>query len=159
MWYHVALVQAVSGSYGEFGHLAAHMRFVERATRRLGRVDLSCMVRFGPKLEKRQMVLFRAVEIGAELFAMSASCVRAVKVAADGDANAIDLADVFCREARLRIADHFRMLFGPTDGALFRLSQRVLQGEFMWLERGIVAMESEDAEATDKAGELIGAAR
>jgi len=144
-------------SYGDFGHLAGHMRFIERATRKLGRSIFHAMVKLGPKLEKRQMVLFRAVDIGAELFAMSASCVRAVKVARDGDANAIDLADVFCREAQLRIADHFRNLFGPTDGALYRLSQRVLQGEFVWLEQGIVAMESEEAEATS--GELIGAGR
>ncbi len=144
-------------SYGEFGHLAHHMRFIERATRKLGRSIFHAMVKLGPKLEKRQMVLFRAVDIGAELFAMSASCVRAVKLAKDGDTNAPDLADVFCREAQLRIADHFRNLFGPTDGALYRLSQRVLQGEFTWLERGTVAMESEEEEAIS--GELIGAAR
>jgi len=144
-------------SYSEFGHLAHHMRFIERTTRKLGRSIFHAMVKLGPKLEKRQMVLFRAVDVGAELFAMSASCVHAVKVAQDGDANAIDLADVFCREAQLRIADHFRNLFGPTDGALFRLSQRVLQGEYTWLEQGIVAMESEEEEATS--GELIGAAR
>src|SRR6185437_2059840 len=89
-------------SYGDFGHLAGHMRFIERATRKLGRSIFHAMVKLGPKLEKRQMVLFRAVDIGAELFAMSASCVRAVKVARDGDANATDLADVFCREAQLR---------------------------------------------------------
>ncbi|HEU5478582.1 MAG TPA: hypothetical protein VFU90_02060, partial [Candidatus Tumulicola sp.] len=105
----------------------------------------------------RQMVLFRAVDIGAELFAMSASCVRAVNVARNGDANAIDLADVFCREARLRIAEHHRNLFGPTDGALYRLSQRVMQGEFTWLEQGIVAMESEETETAT--AELIAAAR
>ncbi|HEX6809296.1 MAG TPA: acyl-CoA dehydrogenase family protein [Gemmatimonadaceae bacterium] len=144
-------------SYSEFGHLAHHMRFIERATRKLGRSIFHAMVKLGPKLEKRQMVLFRAVDIGAELFAMSASCVRAVKVAKDGDTNAPDLADVFCREAQLRIADHFRNLFGPTDGALYRLSQRVLQGEFTWLEQGTVAMESEEEEAIS--GELIGAAR
>ena len=144
-------------SYGDFGHLADHMRFIERATRRLGRSIFHAMVKLGPKLEKRQMVLFRAVDIGAELFAMSASCVRAVNVARNGDANAIDLADVFCREARLRIAEHHRNLFGPTDGALYRLSQRVMQGEFTWLEEGIVAMESEETETAT--AELIAAAR
>lgn len=144
-------------SYGDFGHLADHMRFIERATRRLGRSIFHAMVKLGPKLEKRQMVLFRAVDIGAELFAMSASCVRAVNVARNGDANAIDLADVFCREARLRIAEHHRNLFGPTDGALYRLSQRVMQGEFTWLEQGIVAMESEETETAT--AELIAAAR
>jgi len=156
MWYSSRWVGGFR-SYSEFGHLAHHMRFIERTTRKLGRSIFHAMVKLGPKLEKRQMVLFRAVDVGAELFAMSASCVHAVKVAQDGDANAIDLADVFCREAQLRIADHFRNLFGPTDGALFRLSQRVLQGEYTWLEQGIVAMESEEEEATS--GELIGAAR
>jgi alkylation response protein AidB-like acyl-CoA dehydrogenase len=156
MWYSSRWVGGFR-SYSEFGHLAHHMRFIERATRKLGRSIFHAMVKLGPKLEKRQMVLFRAVDVGAELFAMSASCVHAVKVAQDGDANAIDLADVFCREAQLRIADHFRNLFGPTDGALFRLSQRVLQGEYTWLEQGIVAMESEEEEATSD--ELIGAAR
>jgi hypothetical protein len=145
-------------SYSEFGRLADHMRYIERATRHLGRSIFHAMVKLGPKLEKRQMVLFRAVDIGADLFAMSASCVRALKVAADGDANAIDLADVFCHEARLRIADHFRMLFGPTDGRLYRLSQRVLAGEYAWLENGTVPMESPD-ESADSSADLIPAAR
>ena len=35
------------------------------------------MVRFGPKLEKRQAVLGRLVEIGAELLAIAAACSRA----------------------------------------------------------------------------------
>ncbi|HEU4641549.1 MAG TPA: acyl-CoA dehydrogenase family protein [Gemmatimonadaceae bacterium] len=133
-------------SFGDFGALAGHLRFVERATRRLGRAIFHAMVRLGPKLEKRQMVLFRAVDIGAELFAMAATCSRARLLAAQGDANAIDLADVFCREARLRIADHFRMLFGPNDAALYRLSQRVLKGEFEWLENGIVELVRKEGE-------------
>jgi alkylation response protein AidB-like acyl-CoA dehydrogenase len=125
-------------SYSEFGRLSGHLRYVERTTRKLGRSIFHAMVRLGPKLEKRQMVLFRAVDVGAELFAMSAACTRAHMLAQKGDANAIDLADVFCREARLRIADHFRNLFGPNDGALYRLSQGVLKGEYEWLEQGII---------------------
>lgn len=127
-------------SYADMGPLAGHLRFVDRTARKLGRAIFHAMVRLGPKLEKRQMVLFRAVDVGAELFAMAASCSRAQQLAARGDRNALDLADVFCREARLRIAEHFRNLFGPNDAALYRLSQRVLSGEYDWLARGTVPL-------------------
>jgi hypothetical protein len=88
------------------------------------------------------MVLFRLVDVGAELFAMAASCSRARAMAAKGDASAIEVADLFCNEARLRIADHFRMLFGPNDAALYKVSQRVMAGDLTWLEDGIVRAES-----------------
>ncbi|MEP6692567.1 MAG: acyl-CoA dehydrogenase, partial [Gemmatimonadaceae bacterium] len=124
--------------YGEFGRLAKHMRYVAGTTRKLGRSIFHAMIKLGPTLERRQMVLFRAVDIGAELFAMSAACVRAQMLVKRGDTNAVDLADLFCREARLRIADSFRMLFGPNDASIYRVSQQVLRGEFTWLEAGIV---------------------
>ncbi len=128
-------------SYSEFGSLAPHLRYIERTTRKLGRAIFHAMVRLGPKLEQRQMVLFRAVDIGAELFAMSAACSRARMLARRGSTNATELANVFCREARRRIAGHFRDLFGPDDASLYRLSQGVMKGEYEWLEDGIVAME------------------
>ena len=128
--------------YREFGALAGQMRYVERTTRRLGRSIFHAMVRLGAKLEKRQMVLFRLVDVGAELFAMAAVCSRARMLAKKGDANAIELADLFCREARLRIAQHFRELFGPNDAALYKVSQKALEGSYAWLEEGIVRAES-----------------
>ena len=136
-------------SYGDFGRLATHLRYVERATRKLGRAIFHAMVRLGPKLERRQMVLFRAVDIGAELFAMAAVCSRAHMLVRKGDPNALDLADLFCREARLRIADHFRNLFGKHDGALYRVASGVLKGEYAWLERGIVGLPPWPPERTE----------
>jgi alkylation response protein AidB-like acyl-CoA dehydrogenase len=130
-------------SYSEFGRLAPHLRYIERTTRKLGRAIFHAMVRLGPKLEQRQMVLFRAVDVGAELFAMSAACSRAQMLSSRGNANAVELADVFCRESRLRIADHFRNLFGPNDAPLYRLSQGVMKGDYEWLEEGIVRMEGD----------------
>jgi alkylation response protein AidB-like acyl-CoA dehydrogenase len=129
-------------SYGDYSALAGHMRFVARTTRKLGRSVFHAMVRLGPKLEKRQMVLFRLVDVGAELFAMAASCSRARALTAAGDKTANQVADLFCREARLRIADHFRMLFGPNDAALYKLSQKVMGGDLNWLEDGIVRAET-----------------
>ncbi len=125
--------------YAEFGKLATHIRFIEHSTRHLGRSIFHAMVRYGAKLEKKQAVLFRAVDIGSELFAMSAACVRAEMLAKKGQPEAIALADTFCREARLRVEDHFRNLYGPNDANLYKLAMSVLKGEHAWLEHGIAA--------------------
>lgn len=124
-------------SYAEFGSLARHLRWADRASNRLGRSLFHAMVRFGPRLERRQMVLFRAVDIGADLYAMAAACVRAQMLAQRGQREAYRLADIFCREARQRIRRNFASLYGRTDGAVYRLAQEVLRGEHVWLEAGI----------------------
>lgn len=139
-WYPARWIPSLA-NYGEFGRNARHLRYVARTTRKLGRSLFHAMLRFGPKLEKRQMVLFRAVDIGAELYAMSATLSRAQMLAKQGNREALELADVFCREARGRIEASFRALYGKDDAALYRLAQRVVKGEHAWLERGIVADE------------------
>ena len=120
--------------------LDAHLRYVERASRRLGRTLFYAMTRFGPKLEKRQAVLFRLVDVGAELFAMSAVCVHAQQRLREepDDPRPVQLADVFCRAARRRVAERFRRVFSNDDGVTYRLAQRVLRGEYTWLEEGII---------------------
>ena len=132
--------------YGEFGKLAKHIRFIERTTNHLGRAIFHAMARYGPRLERRQMVLFRAVDIGAELFAMSAACVRAQMLAESGQKEAVVLADLFCREARLRIKDLFRNFYGPNDKALNKVASQVLEGRHTWLEAGIVGGFAEELE-------------
>ena len=138
---------AVPGSYGEFGSLAKHLRWAERHTRHLGRTLFHAMARFGPKLERRQMVLFRGVDIGADLFAMTAACVRARMLAREGNHEATELADLFCREARQRIRTNFSRFYGKHDGAIYRVSQHVLAGQHAWLEEGIVGLMTDDRPA------------
>jgi alkylation response protein AidB-like acyl-CoA dehydrogenase len=135
--------------YADFGKLARHLRFADRATNKLGRALFHAMVRHGPKLERRQMILFRAVDIGAELYAMAAACVRARMLAQRGQAEAERLADVFCREARVRIRRAFASLDGRNDVAHYRLAQEVLRGEHVWLEQGIMAPPSSLEPAED----------
>jgi len=125
-------------SYRGFGPLEDHLTYLERTTRRLGRSLFHAMVRFGPKLEKRQMVLFRAVDIGAECYAMAAVIARAKMLAGQGNTKAMDVADVFCRESRDRIEANFRALYGKHDAKMYRLAQSVMKGEHAWLEQGIV---------------------
>jgi hypothetical protein len=138
LWYLGRWV-GVPHTYSEFGPLAKHLRYAQRATKHLGRSIFHAMLRFGPKLEKKQSVLFRTVEIGAELFAMSAACVRAQMLAKQGNREAYALADVFCRLARQRIEERFDALFGPNDDATYKLAREVLEGRHAWLEQGIVS--------------------
>jgi len=126
------------GSFGEFGKLAGHMRFAERHTRKLGRAIFHAMVRLGPKLERRQLVLFRAVDIGAELFAMAAACVKAQMLARKGNTDAATLADLFCRAARVRVNQLFADFYGHFDAEMYRIAQSVIRGEHAWLETGII---------------------
>lgn len=124
--------------YGEFGRLARHLRYIERTSRRLARSMFYAMSRYQAKLERKQAILFRFVDIGAELYAMSAACVRAEAMrrsSADGEA-AVRMADVFCRRTRRRIEHLFDDLFDNADDSTYRLAQEVLKGEHTWLERG-----------------------
>src|SRR5438552_1353667 len=127
--------------YSEFGPLARHVRFIARAARRLARGIFHSMVRFGPKLEYRQAVLFRLVDVGAELFAMAAACCRAqwlLKKDPEAGRGALDLADLFCRQARGRISAKFRGLWRNEDTHTYRVAQDVLAGKHRWLEGGTV---------------------
>jgi len=129
--------------YSEFGRLARHVRFVERSARRLARGVFHSMVRFGPKLELRQSVLFRLVDVAAELFAMAATCARAQALRARdpaAGARAVRLADVFCRQARRRVRAEFSGLRRNEDVPTYKLAQEILAGEHRWLERDIVEL-------------------
>ena len=131
--------------YSEFGKLAKHVRFVERSARRLARSVFHSMVRFGPKLELRQSVLFRLVDVAAELFAMAATCSRAQRLferdRATG-ARAVRLADLFCRQARRRVRSKFNGLRRNADVPTYKFAQEILAGEHRWLEKDIVELKS-----------------
>src|SRR5437763_11410158 len=124
--------------YGELGTLSGHMGYVERASRHLARSIFHAMVRFQAKLERKQMVLFRVVDIGTDLFAMSAAVSYATMLAKQGHENAVDLADVFCKEARMRIDFNFAHLFDNHDEESYRLVGKLLKGEFDWFRGPMV---------------------
>ena len=96
------------------------------------------MARYGPKLEREQVLLGRFVDIATELFAIAATCSRAHALR---EPSAIEIADVFCRNARLRIERLFHGLHHNADRASYRLAQRVLAGDFAWLETGLLKVE------------------
>lgn len=131
----------VPATFGDFGPLARHMRFVERMARKQARALVYGMARWQAKLEYRQVFLGRIVDIAAELFAMSATCVRARAERVDGiseGAAAEELADVFCRQARIRVRQLFDSLWDNTDDEDVRLARNVLDGRYRWTEEGVL---------------------
>lgn len=126
--------------YSDFGALATHMRFVNRASRKLARSLFHAMIRYGPKLEKKQSVLFRMVEIGAELLAISAACSRAMMMVKKDPSNRgpVQMADVFSRHSRRKVRQLFDNVFSNEDHQTYRLAQSVLRDEQLWMEEGMV---------------------
>jgi alkylation response protein AidB-like acyl-CoA dehydrogenase len=123
-------------SFGEFGPLGTHLRYVERASRRMARCTFYAMSRWQGKLEHKQRFLGRIVDIGAELFAMTAACVAAQRERADG--SAVALADAFCRQARVRANHLFDELWSNCDDSDRALARHVSDGRYTWLEEGIL---------------------
>ena len=129
-------------AYSDFGVLARHLRYVERSSRKLARQTFYAMSRWQGKLEYKQGFLGRIVDIGAELFAMSATVVRAEMIRADvgGDEGkaAYELADAFCQQSRRRTEELFDRLWRNTDDIDRKVAKRVLGGRYTWLEQGIL---------------------
>jgi alkylation response protein AidB-like acyl-CoA dehydrogenase len=123
-------------SFGQFGPLGTHLRYVERASRRLARSTFYAMSRWQGKLEHKQRFLGRVVDIGAELFAMTAACVRTQRAGVDD--SAVGLADAFCRQARVRADQRFDELWHNCDDTDRTLAHDVLDGHYTWLEEGIL---------------------
>lgn len=125
-------------SYAEFGPLARHLRYVERTSRKLARSTFYGMSRWQGRLEHRQGFLARIVDIGAELLAITAVCVRAQEDSAEFGLKPYELADTFCHQARARAEALFDRLWENTDAEDVRLARRVLDGRYTFMEEGIV---------------------
>lgn len=120
--------------------LMGHFSRVAAFGRKLARTLFHQMVKFGPKLEKRQVLLGRIADIGADLFAIAASCVYAQKLIHDGEpaAKVLALVDDFAAQAHARIAANFRDVGDNSDDQGYALAQQVVAGEHTWLERGTI---------------------
>ncbi len=125
---------------GVHPRLAKHLRYAKRTARKLSRRLFHAMAWHGPKLEREQVLLGRFVEIGTELFAISATCARAQSLLGDAkrDQDVVALADCFSRQSRLKVDELFRGLSENNDKANYRLAQDLLAGNDEWLEKGIL---------------------
>ena len=133
------------------------MRWIERASRKLAREQFHAMARYQGGLERKQAVLFRLVDVGVELFAMSAVCVRARWLTSKdaADRTPLTLADLYCRGARRRVAQYFHAVWSNDDALTYRTARQILDGRYGWLEEGVIGYEEMGKavrEAVSKAG-------
>jgi alkylation response protein AidB-like acyl-CoA dehydrogenase len=125
--------------YGEFGPLAQHLRFVESSCRKLARESFHGMAIYQAKMERKQGFLFRCVDVVMELFAMAAAVSHAKRLSDTGQphaAQAMELADLFCRGSQRRVRRSFRDLWSNDDARKNKMAASVMKGEQEWLEKG-----------------------
>ena len=121
--------------------LAGHLRFINLQSRKLARSLFHAMGRHQATLERKQALLGRFVEVGSELFAMAAAVSRADTLHSldpEKYPGVIELADIFCRHSRRRVKSTFRAISSNDDAATYKFAQRVVEGEYEWLEEGAV---------------------
>lgn len=106
------------------------VRKVKALSRKLARRLFHAMLRYGPKLEKKQVLLGRFVEVGAELFAMTASMGMASSLLRSGKGEREDLVETvrfFNAESRGKVADLFRAIRNNADAVGYRIAKRMIE--------------------------------
>jgi alkylation response protein AidB-like acyl-CoA dehydrogenase len=151
-WYPTRWLKGLfTPSYLSYGRWAGHLRFIHRTAAKLARESFHGMVLFREKMERKQVFLFRLVDVVNELFAMTASIARAIaleKRNAKGAAAAAELADMFCANSRRVIEDRFYQLWNNDDDQKVAITKRVMNDEFLWMEE--MAQLLEPVASTDK---------
>ncbi|MBV9008862.1 MAG: acyl-CoA dehydrogenase family protein [Verrucomicrobia bacterium] len=140
-WYPRQYARAHAGDLsGLHPDLRPHIEYGARTSKRLARGLFHAMMRFGPKLEREQLLLSRFVGIATELFVISATCSFAQYKIASGEPadEVLSLANYACRSAKLRIDHHFAGTAENVDKRAYDLTQELMDGKHASLREGIV---------------------
>jgi hypothetical protein len=128
-------------NHGDMDKLAKHYSYIETNSHKLARTIFHYMGLYQDRLERKQLILASLVNIGTELFAMSATCSYAIQKIKDEpelDQTPKYLADVFCLASRRRIEAEFERLDDNDDAKNLKLAKSVLKGDVSWLEDGVI---------------------
>ena len=116
--------------YWGYGRFSGHLRFIHRAAARCARQSFHGMVFFRDKMERKQMYLFRLVDVVNELFAMSASIARAIALEKRGAPEAAAALEAPITSARSQLRGEPRQeLWKNDDDAKVAFSRMVLKGD------------------------------
>lgn len=119
----------------EMGPFAEEFRFIEKESHRMARHLFFYMAKYQKKLEYKQMILGRLIDIGTDLFVMAATCSYAKSL---GTEEATELAHYFSKIAKTRVQNNFNKLRDNNDKSMCAIGKAVVEGKFTWLEEGII---------------------
>lgn len=116
-----------------------HLRYIARTTKRLARRIFHTMARYGKNLEREQLILGNFVDIGVDLFVMGATLANAEHLLAKNPADQTpqNLADLFCRNARQRIENNFRLVTHNHPRLFEKVANELMEGRYRWMIRDV----------------------
>ncbi len=117
-----------------------HLKFINKTSRILARRLFHTMARYQTKLEKEQLILANFVDIGTDLFAMASSLSHAEHLlkTKQGGPELQDVVNLFCKQARKRIAANFKQVCCNDNDAIATVSNHLFSGRLNWLVKGII---------------------
>jgi len=115
-----------------------HLSYAGKTSKLLARRLFATMAKYGPKLEKEQLILGNFVDIGVDLFVMATSLSYADHLVGENpaDDSPQELADLFCREARRRIEANFRAVKSNNNRSYRKVAGLFMDGKMGWLADG-----------------------
>ena len=139
LWYPKQYFPSCSVPEGVPARLAPHFKFIGKTSKKLARNLFHAMMMYQQNLEGKQHLLAKLVNVGTDLFSMSSALARAVYLYNQNprDAGPLELADLFCLQARGRIKKQFHGLFCNRDKFVYQVAQNALEGKYRWLETDI----------------------
>lgn len=124
LWYPRKWLPCIGGIPQELDtELARSLRKVSSLSRKLARTILHSMARYGPGLEKQQLLLARLVDIATELLTISLSAARAHAL---GDSTSIETARYIAKRGIRRCETLFHDASKAPDSEAYKLAQKML---------------------------------
>jgi alkylation response protein AidB-like acyl-CoA dehydrogenase len=125
LWYPQKFLPVTQGLPNDLDtQLALSLRKVSSLSRKLARTILHSMARYGPALEKKQLLLARLVDIATELLTISLSASRAHAL---GDRKSIETARYIAKRGITRCETLFSENASAPDSEGYRLAQAMME--------------------------------
>ncbi|MCP4808481.1 MAG: DNA polymerase II [Proteobacteria bacterium] len=126
-WYPKLWLGGLFRWFGDFdGRLRGHLRWVDARTRKLARTLFHQMILQGPKLEMRQLILARVVDIGAELAVMALVASRVQTELKNGDTTNVGRGLYWLKSRRVVVDRMFEDISSNCDADARKLAAELM---------------------------------